>query len=213
MKKQKGFTLLEIVIAMTLTVMLLGMLSAGLYSVVNDWKRDTSGLDTSLDQALAVLQLDRALQAAFPHTYVDSERLSQFIYFQGEEDSLGFVSTLSPQRQAGLMAWQLESDREKGVQLKLTPAFSDDPRGRLEAMDAVTLLPDYTAEFSFLVQQTLDSKTWVDAWDGSERQSLPIAVHIKLTPIDEQGTAKPLDIVAPIRAWRNLEIEPIVPPV
>ncbi len=75
MKRQRGFTLLEIVIAMTLTALLLGMLSAGLYGVVNDWRNETGGLESGLDEALVVLQLDRALQAAFPHTYIDREQL------------------------------------------------------------------------------------------------------------------------------------------
>jgi general secretion pathway protein J len=212
MKRQRGFTLLEIVIAMTLTAMLLGMLSAGLYSVVNDWKRETSSLDSGLDQALSVLQLDRALQAAFPHTYVDPERLARFVYFEGEEDRVRFVSTVSPQRESAMMAWQLTSSRDDGVQLTLTPAFSDNPNARLDELTPVALLPHYTAELRYLVQKNSDTKEWLDKWDGSERQSLPIAVHIKFTPIDSNSKDKEqvLEIVAPIRGWRNPEIEPLL---
>jgi general secretion pathway protein J len=210
MKRQRGFTLLEIVIAMTLTAMLLGMLSAGLYSVVNDWKRETSTLDSGLDQALSVLQLDRVLQAAFPHTYVDPERLARFVYFQGEADGVSFVSTVSPQRESAMMAWQLISSRDDGVQLKLTPAFSDNPNERLDALEPVALLPHYTAELRYLVQKNSDTKEWLDKWDGTERQSLPIAVHIKFTPIDQNSKEQVLEIVAPIRVWRNPDIEPLL---
>jgi general secretion pathway protein J len=210
MKRQQGFTLLEIVIAMTLTAMLLGMLSAGLYSVVNDWKRETSSLDSGLDQALSVLQLDRALQAAFPHTYVDPERLARFVYFEGNEDSLRFVSTVSPQRESAMMAWQLTSSRDDGVQLALTPAFSDNPNARLDALKPVALLPDYTAELRYLVQKNPETKEWLEKWDGTERQSLPIAVHIKFTPIETNSKQQVLEIVAPIRVWRNPEIEPLI---
>lgn len=208
MKRQQGFTLLELVIAMTLTAMLLGMLSAGLYSVVNDWQRENSGLDTTLDKSLVLLQLDRALQAAFPHTYIDLERVSRFVYFEGAEDSVSFVSAVSPQRQPGLMAWQLASDRN-GVTLKLTPAMADDPTPRLEQLEAVSILPNYSLEVRYLLQNDPESKEWLDEWQGAERQSLPLAVHIVLRPIDDDVDSEVLEIVAPIRAWRSPDIEPI----
>ncbi len=208
MKHARGYTLLELVLAMTLTAMLLGMLSAGLYSVVNDWQRDTSGLDRALDKSLAVLQLDRALQAAFPHTYIDSERLSRFVYFNGDASSVSFVSTVSPQRSSGLTTWQLVSDERDGVQLKISPAFSDNPDERLEALDAVTLLPDYRADLRYLAQKA-DGKEWQDEWQGSERQSLPLAVELVLRPLRRDSDAEVLEILAPIRTWRNPDLQPV----
>lgn len=209
MKRQQGFTLLELVIAMTLTAMLLGMLSAGMYSVVSDWERENTGLDETLDKALVVLQLDRALQAAFPHSYIDEEQSARFIYFEGTEDSISFVSAVSPQRQASLMSWSLASDRD-GITLKLTPAFGDDPRLRLDSLDAIEVLPNYSAEIRYLLQRDIDTKEWLEEWSGEERQSLPLAVHIVLKPLDAEQNDEVLEIVAPIRAWRSPDIEPTV---
>lgn len=210
MKRQRGFTLLELVIAMTLTAMLLGMLSAGLYSVVNDWQRENTGLDDTLDKSLVILQVDRALQAAFPHSYVDQERLSRHIYFQGTEDSVSFVSAVSPQRQGGLMAWQLSDDQD-GVMLKLVPAYADSPEERLEELEGTNVLPGYSLEVRYLVQEDVDSKEWLEEWDGSERQSLPLAVHLVLTPDDgDDPKAEVLEVLAPIRAWRSQDIEPVI---
>ena len=208
MKHARGYTLLELVLAMTLTAMLLGMLSAGLYSVVNDWQRDTSGLDRALDKALAVLQLDRALQAAFPHTYIDAEQLSRFVYFVGDTDSVSFVSTVSPQRSGGLTTWQLVSDDRDGVQLKISPAYSDNPDQRIESLDAVTLLADYRAELRYLAQKA-DGTEWQDEWRGNERQSLPLAVELVLRPLRRDSDAEVLEILAPIRTWRNPDIQPV----
>jgi hypothetical protein len=51
----------------------------------------------------------------------------------------------------------------------------------------------------------------VDEWVGRDRQSLPLAVQLVLTPIDDDVGDEVLEIVAPIRTWRNPDIQPIVP--
>ena len=61
-----GFTLIEVMLALALTAMLLGLLSTGVFIVAEDWNRNTDVLDETLDEALAVLQIDRALHGAFP---------------------------------------------------------------------------------------------------------------------------------------------------
>lgn len=209
-RRSRGFTLLELMLAMALTALLLGMLSAGVYSVVNDWQDEASGLDTMLDKALVVLQLERALVAAFPHSYVHPVRLSRHIYFNGDDTALDFVSAVSPQRSGGLAAWRLYTDDE-GLMLKLTPAFADSPDARLDDLDAVNLLPGYRASFRYLLQRDTEEKEWLDAWSGEERQSLPLAVHIVLSPTDAESGEPELEIVAPIRAWRHIQIQPVVP--
>jgi general secretion pathway protein J len=211
--RQRGFTLLELMLAMGLSALLLGMLSAGVYSVVNDWRSETSVLDTALDKALVALQLERALMAAFPHSYVDDERLSLFIYFKGTENELSFVSTVSPQLQPGLTAWRLQSDPGRGLELTLAPAYSDNPDARLETLTPVSLLPDYVAEFHYLIQSSAEEKEWLDSWDGQELQSLPMAVHIVLRPRDNTSDGEVLDLVAPIETWRHEDVEPIVPAI
>jgi prepilin-type N-terminal cleavage/methylation domain-containing protein len=209
--REAGFTLLELMISMALTALLLGMLSAGVYSVINDWERETSVLDETLDRSLVLLQIERALYAAFPHSYVDMEDFARYVYFQGNPESMSWVSTVSPYRVEGLTAWRLESDREDGVSLRLTPAFSDNPDERFENATATPLLPGYTAEFRYLLQRNEDEKLWVDEWLGNEMQSLPRAVHIVLTPIDEFEEEEVLEILAPIRTHEHEDIQPTTP--
>ena len=198
---------------MTLTAMLLGILSAGLYSVVNDWQSETSVLDETLDKSLVLLQIERAIYAAFPHSYINRERLARFVYFYGDESEMRWVSSVSPQRRTGLTAWRLSSDGSEGLQLTLTPAYSDNPDARFENLEATTILPNYSAQFSYLVQRNEEDKEWVDEWLGEEMQSLPIAVHIVLTPIDETLDEDELEVLAAIKTWQHEDIQPTVPPI
>ena len=137
-------------------------------------------------------------------------RLARFIYFTGDERNVSFISTVSPQRNSGLTAWQLLSDDKEGVLLKITPAFSDNPDERLDALDAVPLLPGYRAELRYLVQKDIDSKEWLEEWEGNVRQSLPLAVELVLRPLQRDSNDDVLEILAPIRSWRNPDIEPVV---
>jgi general secretion pathway protein J len=206
---QRGFTLLELLLSLALTAMLLSMLSAGVYAVVSDWRRETGGLDSTVDKALTLLQLERALQAAVPHSYVDRERQTRLVYFQGGEDSLSFVSVVSSGRQRGMTAWRLQPDRSGALQLLQTPAFSDNPDARFQALEPQPLLPGYQARFSYLLQRSPDEKEWLDEWDGSVQQSLPRAVRMELVPLARDSNEPPLELLAPIRVWRHAEIEPL----
>jgi general secretion pathway protein J len=206
---QSGFTLIEIILSLALTAMLLSLLSMGMYGVMNDWENDTSALDARLDDTVAILQLERALQGAFPHSYRDPNTLGRFVYFQGEDDVLSWVSSVSPQRSGGLTAWRLESRAGEGVFLQLAPAMSDDPRGRLDDTEPFLLLQNYTASFSYLYEELDFSKRWRDDWPGEELHALPLAVSVVLEPLDSAGAEDAsLNIIARIRAYEHRTLRP-----
>jgi general secretion pathway protein J len=209
--RQQGFTLLEFLVSMALAALLLGMLSAGVGVVVDDWQDEAGGLEESVDQVLVLMQIERALQGAFPHTHVHPQRLARQVYFVGNSDELRFVSTVSPQRGPGLMAWRLKSDPGRGLQLHLAAAHGDNPDARLIDAKPILLLPGYQARFRFLVQRNPDEQRWLEEWRGEEMQSLPLAVEIVLTPDTSSGRKPVLEILAPIRAHRHENIEPTIP--
>jgi len=207
--KQTGFTLVEIVLSLGLTALLLGLLSSGVYIVADDWNRNSDVLDKSLDQALAVLQIDRALHGAFPHSYTNFDTLGREIYFHGEDDYLSFVSAVSPQRSPGLTVWEMYSVADEGVYLSLVPAFSDDPTQRLSESEPILVLENYTAEFSYLYQDLNENRLWIDEWLGEEEQSLPLAVYVRFVPErDFEDVNEELEIVARIKNNQHRSIRP-----
>ena len=205
-RRNSGFTLIEVLLALGLTATLLGLLSSAVFMVASDWNRDSDRLDRDLDQSLAVLQLDRALHGAFPHSYMDREELIRRVYFRGEDATLSWVSTVSPQRRPGLIAWQLHNDPDLGVALKLAPAFTDNPDARLEAAEASLLLPGYRASFQYLYTELDESRQWTGEWLGDERLALPLAVYVLFEPMDGEGES--LEVVARIRNEQHRSIQP-----
>ena len=207
--KQTGFTLVEIVLSLGLTALLLGLLSSGVYIVADDWNRNSDVLDKSLDQALAVLQIDRALHGAFPHSYTNFDTLGREIYFHGEDDYLSFVSAVSPQRSPGLTVWEMYSVADEGVYLSLVPAFSDDPTKRLSESEPILVLENYTAEFSYLYQDLNENRLWIDEWLGEEELSLPLAAYVRFVPErDFEDVNEELEIVARIKNNQHRSIRP-----
>ena len=207
--KQTGFTLVEIILSLGLTALLLGLLSSGVYIVADDWNRNSDVLDKSLDQALAVLQIDRALHGAFPHSYTNFDTLGREIYFHGEDDYLSFVSAVSPQRSPGLTVWEMYSVADEGVYLSLVPAFSDDPTQRLSESEPILVLENYTAEFSYLYQDLNENRLWIDEWLGEEALSLPLAVYVRFVPErDFEDMNEELEIVARIKNNQHRSIRP-----
>jgi len=207
--KQTGFTLVEIILSLGLTALLLGLLSSGVYIVADDWNRNSDVLDKSLDQALAVLQIDRALHGAFPHSYTNFDTLAREIYFHGEDDYLSFVSAVSPQRSSGLTVWEMYSVADEGVYLSLVPAFSDNPTERLSESEPILVLENYTAEFSYLYQDLNENRLWIDEWFGEEELSLPLAVYVRFIPErDYEDMNEELEIVARIKNNQHRSIRP-----
>ena len=201
-----GFTLIEVVLAMGLTTLLLGLLSTSVFIVAGDWNRNSNSLDESLDLSLALLQVDRALHGAFPHSYTNEETLNRQIYFTGENDSLSWVSTVSPQRSPGLTAWELSVVPGEGIYLKLAPAFSDNPSLRLNESNPVLLFPGYDLELSYLYEELDQNKVWTDRWEAQDLLSLPLAVYMRLVPnIDINDE---FEIIARIRNSEHRSIRP-----
>ncbi|HIE01438.1 MAG TPA: hypothetical protein EYP59_14300 [Thiotrichaceae bacterium] len=205
--KSTGFTLLELLIALTLSTLVMLTLAIGMNLVFKEWTRSSNRLDESLEKVLVLLQIERALEGAFPHTYKDREENKNFIFFEGEEEQLIWVSTVSPGRQAGLTAWQLlPDDKEKGVQIRIVPAYASDPTERLEEnATVVTALEGYQATFEYLyVDEKIEEDTkWVEEWSAKKLQALPHAVRVRLES-DIEGEDS-VEIVATIMAHQHQE--------
>jgi len=205
---KRGFTLLEIMIALTLSVVLLGMLTAGMRMVVDEWQDSNSPFESEIETSLILLQLEQALLGATPHSYIDQDTLAQNVFFIGADDSITWVSTVSPQARQEMTAWQLQGGDRDGVRLKTTPAFADDPTERLENATGVVLLPGYDMTVSYLTLDDLDRTDWLEEWDGAEYQELPMAVRLTFSD-SERPSDESIELVLPILGRQHETIQPV----
>lgn len=204
---QVGFTLLELVVALTLSTLIMLMLAVGMNTVVNDWSRSRNYLDDSLDKILILLQIERALAGAFPYTYLDKGQEGCFqkkcIFFEGEEKKIAWVSTVSPGQQPGLMTWQLlPSEKETGVEIRTVPAFATDPTERLEKEAiSITALEGYKLSFEYLYvdERTKTDTKWLKEWSAKKLRGLPWAVRILLEN-EKSPTEQSVEVIATILA-------------
>ncbi len=189
------------------------LLAMGMHSVLKEWTHSSNRLDESLDKVLVLLQIERALDGAFPHLYKDRDENKPYIFFEGDEKQIAWVSMVSPGRQPGLMAWQLlpSDDEDGGIEIRIIPAFASDPTELLEEhAAAITVLKGYNAYFEYLyVDEKIQEDTeWLKEWEGKERQGLPNAVRMRLESEDDD---EPLEIIAVIQAHQHQKIRPVKP--
>ncbi|MEY3220387.1 MAG: hypothetical protein RIT27_1744 [Pseudomonadota bacterium] len=211
-----GFTLLEVIIALALAALVTTVLTIGIKIIIADWQRTEQQLEEKFDASLALLQIETALEGAFCFLYPDKKENKNYIFFEGKKDSLQWISTVSPKRDSKLTAWQLKRGKdERGLQVRISPAFAGNPTSLLEKTDPLDLFEGFSVSFEYLEIEERDQYTdnekanWLEEWDGKTRQSLPKAVRISL--VEGQGEENPLEIIAIIPANEHLTLRPIKP--
>ncbi len=181
-RSQRGFTLVEVVIALTIVATLLVVVFGALRVGVTAWQKgDERAL--ALEQSRSITQIiTRALGAAYPYQASGSGREGARLLFEGEPERVAFVTVAPPLpsaepiaftavtlRQAaasapGLAVTQKALPNEKPFDPALEPALVD---------GAVT-----SARFRFL---NGPSGEWTERWDTAHEKVLPAAVEVTLT--------------------------------
>jgi type II secretion system protein J len=190
--RRRGFTLLELMIAMTI----LSMLSLSLYGVISLGATSAGAGERRSEQTrryrTAVGVMLRQLRSAAP-VYIanddedDEQQVPAKPYFLGEKDSLEFA-TAAPQgaNAAGLALVHYWVEDGK-LMMSETPYFlAYDEKGLEDYAEALTLqttllydVKDLTFEFQ---RSDYESEEWEDEWDASDEDALPAGVRITMEP-------------------------------
>lgn len=176
-----GFTLLEVVLALSIFA-LIGAILYGAFSLGN---RALTKAEASFEKNQKLRSLGDLLGSYIRSSYPYRASVQdQTIFYQGEEDSLTFVSSFSLAMGGRGMAKihvYREGESSKDGILKLeeeTPVRFDDSEEESGQRNSVVLQTGVESfQLSYLDPESDDEK-WEPRWDGEERGILPRAVRL-----------------------------------
>ncbi|MFC1769610.1 prepilin-type N-terminal cleavage/methylation domain-containing protein [Nitrospirota bacterium] len=188
MKNNRGFTLIELILALTITALVVGILLSVLRL---GYRSQEKGDERSeISQRMRVLG-DRTswlLRGAYPYIFTDpDDERYLFHLFRGEADSVEFVTTsIDPysddvEDTTGLKLVRLFMDDE-GLKLRQTVFFMGDEEWPDEPHEYVIgpAVTDMSIEYLDRDQDDGD-ESWDESWDTEETNYLPIAIRVMLT--------------------------------
>lgn len=175
-----GFTLIEVVLALTIFALMGGILY-GAFSLGQSAVEKSQGSFERNQKSRSVSDLLASyIRSAYP--YRESQQ-DQTVFFSGETDKLTFVSAYSHGMGGRGMA-KISITNEgasSGATLRLeeaVPVRLSDESGAAGQTHSLTLQENVSDfRLSYLDPQSEDEK-WEESWDGRERRTLPRAVRI-----------------------------------
>jgi len=194
-RRQKGFTLIEIVIAMALLAAMLGMAWSGVSFALRSWDAGANTGHRTADMRLSQNFLRRELSEMFPMRFKDPMNLR--LALEGTGSRLRFVST----RPAGLstaglslVSLEVESEGRKRNLVMRRAAPDDEAKdfAPLDRAEATVLYPDVDAVvFNYFgTESDIEQPKWYDEWKFAK---LPSMIRMRVVAAD--GTPQPETLV------------------
>jgi general secretion pathway protein J len=181
--RQRGFTLLELVLALSIVAAMLAIAFGGLRLGVRAWQRGEERTET-LQHARSLSALfAQSLGGTMPYLGPAPAGAQPDVLFQGEADRISFVTVSPPfplQAPIAFTAVTLSIDEgdRPGFAIREKALPNDEP---FEQTTPVLVDPSLTAlKFRYLRDA---EGSWEDRWDGAQERSLPRAVEVTVTAL------------------------------
>jgi len=184
---QRGFTLLEIVLAMVLLGVMLLLLWSGLTFALRSWDVGDAVGRASADRRIGEAFTRRELGELFPMRWKDPTRLR--LAFEGTHDRLRFVSA----RPAGvtraglsLVGLEVAGDARKGDRnLYMRRSLPDDAAENFDPLDSaeptVLIAGVDSVQFEYFgAESDFNDPSWRDEWKPVDRLPQLVRIQVKL---------------------------------
>jgi len=197
---ERGFTLIELVLALSIVAIMITLLFGGLRVGLRAWQRGEERAGV-LQHARSMTQL---LQEALSGTYTyrgqaDKDNAqNQVILFQGEAGRVSFVTVSPPMPLLAAIPFvavtlSMDAGNAPGLAIREKALPNFDP---FEAVAPSVVDPTITAvSFRYLREEG----TWEETWDGVEERAVPRAVEVTLTALIDGRVREAPPITVPIR--------------
>jgi len=209
LKNNLGFTLLELLIAITLSILVLVVLGA---AMILGYKSQAKGTERSeVTQKVRILEdrISWLIRGAYPLYLKKTDE--EKIFFDGKSDRVGFVTSsidshgTGPEDLAGLKWVSIFTDND-GLKIRekiffLEDAF-DDSKGKVYLLDPEVRKIDF--EF-FEIKEDEKEGSWISEWDPGDQETIPSAVKVKMT-LERNGQKIEIpEMIVRISAQRKLQ--------
>ena len=208
--KNKGFTLIELVIAITLSIVIVVILLAAMRLAYKSQEKGAERVDITQRTRILGDRLNWMIRGAYP--FFVNKPDEQKLFFEGESDRIGFVTTsvdsygTGPEDSAGLKWVSVFADRD-GLKIREKVFFLedvfDDEGGKVYLLDpAVKKLELEYYDVPEGEKEGDQHGDWVSQWDPDEKKYIPAAVKFRITFEHEGKTIEMPEIIARINAQR-----------
>jgi general secretion pathway protein J len=207
----RGFTLLELTVALLLLALMSSLLYGTLSLSANTWDRGEAKAVQSSDMRLTEEFLRQALTAQHPlrlHKVLD-----QPLYFQGARESLAFAAVMPGRTGGGIYYFRLavtpSGNSSRLTLARIIPDYSATALPDFGGADQSVLADGITeVRFSYFGRDPdsndVNTPTWRDRWE--DPQLLPLMIRVDVRPA--KGAPWPSLVVEPrlapeagCRAW------------
>ncbi len=197
---ERGFTLIELVLALSIVAVMLTILFGGLRLGLRAWERGEEHAEM-LEHARSMTQLlEQALRGVHPFQgQIDSDTRPQ-VLFQGKPETVSFVTVSPPLPLAVPIAFtavtfSMETGASPGFAIREKALPNFDP---FEGVVPNVVDPTIVGvRFRYL--RDPEGGSWEETWDGAEERAVPRAVEVTLTAMINGRLQEQPPITVPIR--------------
>ncbi|UCG79138.1 MAG: hypothetical protein JSV21_04730 [Nitrospirota bacterium] len=186
-KNNKGFSLIEIIIALMFTSVIVLVLVTTMRFAVRSEEKGVQRQDASQHIRILSAQLSFLLKGVYPYISSANQEGQRLYYFEGASDSAAFITTSVSDRGDSLidkpgLKWVMIHHDSEGLKIKENFFFLDDDyegsSSRSRVLDDTVSGIDF--EYLDLGENRDEDPEWSSQWSTDESEYLPAAVKVTL---------------------------------
>ncbi len=223
-RRVKGFTLIEVMITLTILGFILLMIFGVFRMSLASWEKGEAIKDDYQKERIISQLISRQIKSLVPYKIKGQKPEGDFLAFEGTAQSLKFVSALPlAARQPEGLVYAVYAFEQKGEktsvlmlyeQKLLNKNFMDEP---LREERGVPLLEGITEVHFEYYREAAPEKGqesgWVEEWNPAEEKALPRALRLTITYPSGRASSesRPLTIQASLPAYLSEELAAVSP--